>query len=272
MNEVTRRELPDVAVLSVATNRYMDYWSTMALTADRFLQPSACLTFYVFTDQPERAHQLGARLARSKIVPVHVPDLRWPDATLRRYELYAQHWSAIDEPVVMHSDADMEFCSKSLVDPVDPPWPGGIAFVRHPGYRRPRVGSRLRLYSKSPRYIKSDLASWLEMGNLGAWETSKQSLAYVPRVRRRAYVCGGIWMGLNEPLGQMVSSLARRTESDSSRGVVANWHDESHLNWYASQADHFLYDSNKCFAPGYLNLQDLEPEIIAVDKGDNRTR
>ena len=79
-------------------------------------------------------------------------------------------------------------------------------------------------------------------------------------------------MGLREPLGVMIDELANRTRRDLQRGVVAIWHDESHLNWFASYHAHELLDSEKCYAEGLPNLKDLIPEIIAVEKGGNRTR
>jgi hypothetical protein len=70
----------------------------------------------------------------------------------------------------------------------------------------------------------------------------------------------------------MIRVLADRTREDLDRGIIATWHDESHLNWFASGHAHQLMDSQKCYAPGYKNLSDIWPEIIAVDKGDDRTR
>ena len=261
-----------VGVVTVATNRYLNYWREMAMTADQHLAPGAGLTFYVFTDQPNEARRFSAELSRSQVFPIRISNLGWPEATLLRYEVFSEFWHRVREDVIAHLDADMIVARPTYIHPRPELWPNGIAFVRHPGFRRPSQGRRLQLYLKSPRYLKGDFACWCRHGALGSWETSRQSLAYVPRKMRNVYVCGGTWMGLRESLGDMISMLADRTAVDTSRGVVATWHDESHLNWYASRHEHFLFDSEKCFAPGYRNLRDLNPEIIAVDKGEDRTR
>lgn len=261
-----------VAVLTVATNRYLDYWKVMAASADRFLNPGSPLTFYVFTDRPQEAQRVEHELRRSRVITKTIPNLGWPDATLFRYGVFRESWNLLREHIVMHLDADMKFVSPTPLNPGPELWPNGIALVRHPGYRRPHLGARLPLYSRSPRMVKGDIEMWLRHGALGAWEESQESLAYVPRGLRRVYVCGGTWMGTQESLGNMVHLLAERTRLDFARGVVARWHDESHLNWFASTHRHYLFDSQKCYAVGYPNLVDIEAQIVAVDKGTNRTR
>ena len=263
---------PALGIVTVATNRYLQYWQKMADSADRFLAPGSRLSFYVFTDQPNEARRFGEGLARSKVIPVSIPNFGWPEATLLRYEIFRESWHRVQENVVIHLDADMFVSKATYLDPPPSNWPNGLAFVRHPGFRRPPFRSGLRLYVRSPRYLKGDLTSWLRHGALGSWETNPRSKAYVPKGQRSVYVCGGVWMGLRDPLGQLINTLADRTNEDRGEGVTAVWHDESHLNWYASLHGHHVFDSEKCFAPGYQNLMDLQPEVVAVDKGLNRTR
>lgn len=265
-------QAPALGIVTVATNRYLQYWREMAMSADQLLAPGSHLSFYVFTDQPNEAQRFAEGLTRSEVIPVSIPNFGWPEATLRRYEIFRESWNRVQENVVIHLDADMIVSSATYLDPPPARWPDGIAFVRHPGFRRPPHRSRMRMYLESPRYLKGDITSWRRHGALGSWETNPRSNAYVPKSERSVYVCGGVWMGLREPLGQMINVLADRTNEDREGGVMAVWHDESHLNWYASLHGHYLFDSEKCFAPGYENLSDIQPEIIAVDKGLNRTR
>lgn len=262
----------DVAILTVATNLYIDYWKQMVQGAEQYLEPGSDLTFYVFTDQSDEARKFGQSLIRSKIVPIDIPSLGWPDATQLRYELFHDSWDRVQEAVVMHLDADMLFISETNLNPDLAEWKGGIALVRHPGYRRPSLSRLPKLYLSAPQMLIWDLKMWLRKGGLGDWEVSQDSLAYVPRKQRHRYVYGGTWMGLREPLGVMINELATRTRNDLQRGVVAIWHDESHLNWFASTHTHELLDSEKCFVEGYPNLNDLTPEIMCVDKGSNKTR
>ena len=64
----------------------------------------------------------------------------------------------------------------------------------------------------------------------------------------------------------MVNLLAANVESDFRRGIVAIWHDESHLNNWASKNSFNSLDPSYCFAEEFLHLRDLDAKILAVKK------
>jgi histo-blood group ABO system transferase len=227
---------------------------------------------HVFTDQVERAREVAASLSRAQVDVVPIEPLRWPEATLLRYEVFDAHREGLTEDILIHLDADM--LVESIVGPelVPSQWKGGIALVRHPGFRRPRGAARVAFYVRNPRIATSDIRTHRRLGGIGSWETDPDCRAYVPRAARHVYVCGGTWMGQREALLSLIRELAVRTRADLDEGRVAVWHDESHLNWYASRNDVTILGSEYCFAPGFPNLAGLSPRIIAVDKGDDRTR
>ena len=257
--------------MTVATNRYITYWKRMAVGADRFLAPGVELDLHVFTDQADEVGDFQESLSRARIHVHRVPPLGWPEATLNRYEIFRDSWEQIRGDVVVHLDADMDVVARVSIESPEA-WPNGVAFVRHPGFSRRGLPAGVGGYLTNPSMGFGDARLYLRYGALGTWETSKASAAYVPRRKRKVYVCGGTWMGLRDSLGAMIGELAQRTASDRDRGVVAVWHDESHLNWYAAHHRHATLSSEYCFAHGYANLNHLTPRIVAVDKGDNRTR
>jgi hypothetical protein len=104
-------------------------------------------------------------------------------------------------------------------------------------------------------------------GGLGYWETRKESMAYVARSSRRTYFCGGIWWGKSRDLLPVVAELARGVEIDFSRGIIAKWHDESHLNAWSARNTHQIQTPAFCFVPEYKWLKHIEAKIVAVDKG-----
>lgn len=263
---------PSVGVMTVATNRYIEYWAEMAASADKHLFPGHRLVLHVFTDQVERAHEAAANLTRAEIDVVEIEALRWPEATLLRYEVFDAHREALSEDLLIHLDADMLVTSNTGAELNPSQWRGGIALVRHPGYRRPPVPARLAMYARNPRMAASDARYILRLGGIGSWETDPACRAFVAKSDRRTYVCGGTWMGRREELRALIHELATRTRADLDEGRIAVWHDESHLNWFASRNDVTILGSEYCYAPGFPNLTDLVPIIIAVDKGDERTR
>lgn len=260
-----------VGVFSVATNLYFEYWADMVRSADAKLLPGTKKTFYVFTDQPRSALQLGGELSESQVVAFEIPSYGWPDATLKRYDLVCQHASEMVEDILLYIDADM-IVMRDIYDLRESSWKEGLAMVRHPGYRRPPFPSRVGFYLRQPRVFVADLKVLASVGALGAWEERHESRAYVRRHHRKSYVYGAIWMGRREQLVAMCTELARDVEYDLRNGVVAVWHDESHLNRYFADNGPGLLDSDFAHVQGLPNLRGLEPLIAAVDKGTVRTR
>jgi hypothetical protein len=99
------------------------------------------------------------------------------------------------------------------------------------------------------------------MGGLGTWENRKKSSAYVPRRSRKVYVCGGFWLGKKSSFEKLVSKLDAETNIDLANGVVAKWHDESHLNKWASENACTVLEPSFCYDASYIWLKNL-PEII----------
>jgi len=60
--------------------------------------------------------------------------------------------------------------------------------------------------------------------------------------------------------------LSARIEQDLSRNVIARFHDESHINWFAATYKINLLRPDLCFDSSYPNLKGIAPRILAVDK------
>jgi len=261
-----------IGVLSIATNRYLAFWEAMVKSADLLLFPDQEVNLYVFTDQSESALEMGRSLKRLRVVPIPTGDLKWPEAPLRKFDLIRRHESILKDDVLVHLDADMLIKSPAGSELSPSEWESGVALVRHPGYRRADQGAFARVNSLGVKMGLRDVGRQIKYGANGSWETRKESMAFVRRSKRDDYVCGATWMGNRDELLELCDVLARRTEHDWRRGVVAVWHDESHLNWWAAERDCSILDSDYCYVEGSPNLADLQPRIIAVEKGVDRTR
>ena len=265
-------EVDSVGVVSVATNQYLEYWFAMAQSADQLLYKGHEVVLHVFTDRADDAREMARSLTRVKVDAVQIEPLGWPDATLLRYEVFNAHREHLNQDLLMHLDADMLLVEEVGQELEPEHWRNGIALVRHPGFRRPAFSNRVEMYARRPRIAVADLRLKLRLGAIGSWESDPRSLAYVPRELRKTYVCGGTWMGQRAQFLSLIAELASRTRTDLDAGVIAVWHDESHLNWYCSEHDTTVLSSEYCYAPGLPNLNDLHARIVAVDKGNERTR
>ena len=243
------------AYFTVATNRYVHYWNDMIASANSVFKAEDNVKFIVFTDQEDFCNEIAVMYPNLHISIVAIEPLGWPEATSLRYKIYSQHASQVDAEVFCHIDADMLFFDNPhrLLIPSD--WVNGVALVSHPGYFR-EPSTKLSILQSL-----KDKARKLWIGGLGTWETKRASTSYVPRKFRTVYVCGGSWMAKKDKFVEMVSQLSLNTEVDYSNGVIAKWHDESHLNHWASKNSFTLLTPSYCFDPLYEWLSTI-PEII----------
>ena len=253
---------------SIATNSYLDFWKKQALSLDKFLESDSSAKIFLLTDQVNAAKTFADQLEKISIEIFEIPNYGWPEATLLRYEILANSpidWSSND--VFIYLDADMEAVdaitpSDFIDNEID-----AMTLVTHPGFYRPSGIKRLMIYASHPFVLLIDLISWIREGGLGTWEVRRASMAFVPRAQRSSYYCGAIWWGRGQHFLEMIDALAIRTSQDSANGVMARWHDESHLNWWATANSHNAKSPAFCFAPKLRWLDRVRPIIMAVDKG-----
>lgn len=254
-----------LGIVTVATNRYIHYWMDMVESFHKNVNGFE-LTFHVFTEQLENV-ELFCKLHPEINVKVHkIEALGWPFATLYRYKLIDSISDQLTESILMHLDADMLVREKFDSSFTPNLWKGGIGLVAHPGFWRPRGFKLVRLYLRVPRKFVADFKSILENGGLGSWCDNRLSASFVPKKKRHAYYCGGTWMGQNAKFKEMVSDLNDSVSLDEMNGVMATWHDESHLNKWAVSNAHSTLSPSYCYDPSYPHLRSLTEIIRAVDK------
>jgi hypothetical protein len=64
----------------------------------------------------------------------------------------------------------------------------------------------------------------------------------------------------------MCTILAEHTQEDLKKGIIAIWHDESHLNHYAANFPVAILDSRFSWVSNYRNIRHLTPFISSVIK------
>ena len=257
--------LTRLGILTVATNKYVEYWKDQARSISDSQTKGLDITLHVFTDDTQSVDNFSNDL-NIKVISHEIPSLGWPEATLMRYSLFTEFRDEIREEVLMHLDADMLLHEPlklgDLVDKIQ----NGICLVQHPGYYRPRGFGLIKLYATNFRTAVMDLYLFLKLGGLGLWETRENSSAFVHRSMRKTYFCGGTWWGYRSNILQLCEDLAARIEKDLVGQETAVWHDESHLNWWASRNHHGSTGPEYCYAVGYPQLKDLKCIIEAVHK------
>lgn len=175
-----------------------------------------------------------------------IPHEPWPGPTLHRYGTFLRAWKflhAFDH--LFYIDVDMLF-----VAPVGKEiFSDGITATLHPGY----------------------------VGTSGTPERRFISQAYIPPNADNKYFCGGFNGGTMEAFLEMTDYLDASITRDEKFGVMATWHDESHLNHYLyNNPPAKILDPSYCYPEnagphytdkwklhGYFGLQ---PKILALEK------
>jgi hypothetical protein len=269
MSNYTVQSKSSIGVMTIATNIYIDYWADMIRSADKYPSEQFEITFHVFTDNVNLAQKVARKLNNVQVQVHLIPAYVWPEATLLRYSVFLEYINSLNQEYLMHLDADMLFVSspweefqKSLAN-------FSICLVEHPGFWRPSGLSYIEFFIKNPMNLFKDFYRVIENGALGAWEKRSESTAYVRRRYRSKYFCGGIWFGDNSAIHGLIENLAKNVSEDSSNGIMAKWHDESHLNKWSSQNQHAVLGPHFCFDQTYPQLVDLQPKILAIRKKES---
>jgi hypothetical protein len=258
-----------LTIFTVATGRYLNFWMQLVESGEEFIGSSVRTQWLVLTDQVEKipieiVAKLGPRLTAVSIG--HEP---WPYPTLKRYEYLQSAKEKVEGEYLMHLDADMVFvASIHEQDITNPLVESEIACVAHPGYFRPTGMKRFEFYLRNPHKILQDIKLYLVFGGVGTWERNVHSTAYVDRSKRQKYVCGGCWFGKKSRVLEMAESLRDNIQKDLQSTFIAKFHDESHLNAYASREGVKILTPEFCFDPRYPQLVGVSPKILAVDKNE----
>lgn len=273
MEHKQRNEFTSTTFISVATGRYLDFWKLQILSAIKFLDQNSRIEFVLLTDQVEAAevfrHEVVSGTSwQIKIAFVEHQD--WPFPTLYKFKHILRHSELLTGNLIWHLDADMLFADNEIVEELDRhSRKNKMVLVSHPGYFRPRGIKTISLYLFNPVLFLRDIKSFVKEGGIGSWESKSRSLAYVERRNRRRYLCGGSWGGNKDLFLNFLRIVSDRVDSDYQSGVIARFHDESHINWYAANYECKILTPSYCFEETYENLKGLPIKIIAVNKNSS---
>ena len=219
-----------IALSVIATGKYIDFTKKLCESVRHNFLTNHPLEIFIFTNHTE---------VPDNTIRVHQEHHPFPYPTLMRYHIILESESLFkDFDYVFYSDADMLFTDKVGEEVL-----GNLVATRHPGF-----------YKKGR--------------NQFTYETRAESTAYVGPHEGQYYFAGGFNGGKNYL--QMAKEIKENIDLDSSKGITAVWHDESHLNRYLiNHPPDVILDPAYCFPQGLAHnwgLQDIKPKIMALLK------
>jgi histo-blood group ABO system transferase len=108
----------------------------------------------------------------------------------------------------------------------------------------------------------------LESKKTYPYEKRKESTAYVADENHNKYYAAAFVGGKSKNFLQMAKIISERVEEDERNGIVAKWHDESHLNKYFNENSPFELSPSYMFPEELINHPQYpyEPKIVALKK------
>lgn len=235
---ITPSILPSkIGLLIVATGRYIEFVKPLIDSANKYFCTNHQITYFVFTD--------GQPPKANNIIRLEHKRLGWPFDTMMRlavYNKYAPQLSKMD--YLFAVDADMRF-----VAPVGDEIIGERVATQHPGY----------------------------VGRRGTYETRRESTAYVGNNEGVHYFCGGFNGGSAKEYLKLAKTITENVEKDLAKGIIAVWHDESHINrYFIDNPPTAILSPSYCYPEstgptGGVRLS-YKPRLIALDKNHSEYR
>lgn len=181
----------------IATNKYITFLDKMLQSVNTYFFPTTERHVIIYTNMPHPTNYIGLypTIIFHFIQIEHEP---WPLITLKRFHSFSK--CTFDVSHSFYCDVDAFFTKTLTIDMLNNSFYGTV----HPGYK----------------------------GGKGTVCSNPNSTSCIPVGENNTYFCGGFFGGDHTLFMKMTHELQDRIQTDIDRDVMADWHDESHLNWY----------------------------------------
>jgi histo-blood group ABO system transferase len=220
-----------ICILTVATNRYINFVPRLLDDIEKYFLPGNDIKCLLFTDQEVETS--------NNIKVSQIGNKTWPEPALKKYNYIISEFDYLkDFDYLYLFDADV-----GIVDTVDAEVLQDLVGVLHP-YKI------------------------LEPKEIYPYEKRPQSTAYVADEKHNLYYAAAFVGGRSANFLEMSRIISERVNEDERNGIIAKWHDESHLNKY------FNENPPTDLSPSYMFPEELignqhypfSPKIVALKK------
>lgn len=225
----------NVKIFSISTNNYRNFTKEFLDSFNNLFLPNLKKEFFLFTDYIDNPIYNDFC-----IYPMYMNHEKWPMITLKRYHAIYNLSDRIKEnDLCIFADIDLKVVKSIEYLDIE-----AFFGVHHPGNY----------------YIN----------NIESLESNIESLAFVDRhkiPKEYKYIQGCLWGGVGHNFINMIKTLKENTEKDFVNGIVAKWHDESHLNKFC--IDNFYEFKFLSSSYAYPEKWDLPIDKIIIHKDKN---
>ncbi len=227
-----------IGILYICTASYTIFWKSFFKSCEKYFLVNDDYEkhYFVFTDN------LNLKYKNKKNVTfIYQKHLEWPYSTLFRFKFFNKQYEILKKmDYIFFFNANMLFID-FVDEEVLPQNKKRFSFLLHPGF-----------FDKEVKEF--------------TYETKKNSLAFVDKGFGQHYFAGGLNAGFAEDYLEMSKILEKNIDIDLKNGIIAIWHDESHLNNFAVKNKEKI----KILDPSYGYPQNwnlpFKPKILILDK------
>lgn len=191
-----------IAILYICTGRYNLFFDGFYKSAEKYLLDGFKKHYFIWTDNSNLADGL------SNVTVIHKECAGFPADSLFRFEMFMQ----VENELMKYDYIYFMNSNALFIKPVGEeilPDVTGLAMGIWRGIRE----------RQHPMFYP--------------YERNKKSLAYVaPFQSPYVYFMGGLNGGTSEKYLDMIRTLSQNIRDDYNRGIIAKFHDESHINAY----------------------------------------
>ncbi len=225
-----------IGILYICTGKYKIFWKDFYESIERFFLVDYSKTYFIFTDDFSYFENFKNR---SNFIITYEKQREWPYPTLLRFETFKQRSQDLKSmDYLFFFNANM-LCVSDIAPEILPNDSQKLVVVLHPGF-----------YDSNHEAF--------------TYDRNSQSTAYIPTGEGKYYFMGGLNGGKSKDYLEMIHTLSKNINIDLKNGIIALWHDESHLNHY------MLDKAPKILTPSYGYPQGLhlpfEKKIVIRDK------
>jgi hypothetical protein len=226
-----------IGVLYICTGKYNIFWKEFYASAVKYFCKNSEVHFFVFSDEPVDT------FGNNKVHVYHQPKLGWPYDTLRRFHIFlAQKEQLSRMDFLYYFNANMLF-KRRITEKMILPYSGqdssGLVGVLHPWH-----------YNRKPEEL--------------IYDRTPGSTANIKIGEGEKYFQGCLSGGTSTAYLNMCEKLKENIDKDEANGIIALWHDESHINHF------FISHPPKQLHPGYAYPENMKLPftrlIVQLDK------
>lgn len=218
----------------IATNKYISFLDIICPSMENFFFPGHEIVALVHTNQEITENFLDSE--RIKFIKNPIDHEPWPFTTLKRFHYFLSAREVLENSdYCFYIDVDSTFIGE-ISEEVLPE--SGMMGTIHPCL----------------------------FNGPGTPDRNPQCLAYIPPGSNNRYFCGGFFGGSSREFIEMSERIKSNIDQDLSNGIIAVWHDESHLNrYFFDNPPSRIFDHPFAVAENLIQIQESS-KVLFLDK------